>query len=75
MTSLSLLLIFVEKRSGLFNMHIRVPQNEKNNNVRQNTVDSHYLEDNGLSEILRDIQTSTYQICRIEEKKSINPNI
>ena len=23
---------------------------------------------NGLSEILRDIRTSTYQICRIEEK-------
>ena len=25
----------------------------------------------GLSEILRDIRTSTYQICRIEEKKLI----
>ena len=26
------------------------------------------LKSNGLSEILRDIRTSTYQICRIEEK-------
>ena len=26
----------------------------------------------GLSEILRDIRSSTYQICRIEEKNSIN---
>ena len=26
---------------------------------------------NGLSEILRDIHTSTYQICRIEEKEKI----
>ena len=32
------------------------------------TVDSHYLEFQGLSEILRDILPSTYQICRIEEK-------
>ena len=33
-----------------------------------NTVDSRYLDFQGLSEILRDICTSTYQICRIEEK-------
>ena len=32
-----------------------------------NTVNSRYLEF-GLSEILRDIRTSAYQICRIEEK-------
>ena len=35
---------------------------------RVNTVDSRYLEFQGLSEILRDIRTSTYQICRVEEK-------
>ena len=34
----------------------------------QSTVDSRYLEFQGTSEILRDIRTSTYQICRIEEK-------
>ena len=33
-----------------------------------NTVDSRYLELQGTSEILRDIRTSTYQICRIEQK-------
>ena len=32
------------------------------------TVDSLYLEFKGLAEILRDIRTSTYQICRFEEK-------
>ena len=36
------------------------------------TVDSCYLlvisKSKGLSEILRDIGTSTYQLCRIEEK-------
>ena len=36
--------------------------------INPNTVDSRYLEFQGLSEILRDIRTSTYQICRIEEK-------
>ena len=32
------------------------------------TVNSCYLEFQGLSEILQDIRTLTYQICRIEEK-------
>ena len=31
------------------------------------TVDSRYLEIVGTSETLRDIRTSTYQICRIGE--------
>ena len=30
---------------------------------------------NGLSEILRDIRTSTYQICRIEKQSKSNNNI
>ena len=29
----------------------------------------------GLSEMLRDIRTSTYQICRIEEKNKSNNHI
>ena len=33
-----------------------------------NTVDSRYLEFRGLSEILQDIRSLTYQICRIEDK-------
>ena len=39
--------------------------------IKRNTVDSHYLQgtlSKGLSEILRDIRTLTYQICGIEEK-------
>ena len=40
----------------------------KNDKLNGITVDSRYLEFQGLSEILRDIRTSTYQICRIEEK-------
>ena len=32
------------------------------------TVDSRYLEIEGTSETVRDIRTSTYQICSIEEK-------
>ena len=35
---------------------------------KSNTVDSRYLEFQWLSKILRDIRTSTYQICRLEEK-------
>ena len=35
---------------------------------RRNTADSRYLEIQGTPEILRDIHTSTYQICKIEEK-------
>ena len=31
------------------------------------TIDSRYLEVEGTSETLRDIRTSTYQMCRIEE--------
>ena len=34
---------------------------------RNNTVDSRYLEDEGTSETLRDIRTSTHQNCRMEE--------
>ena len=36
----------------------------------ENTVDSHYLEVEGPSETLRDIRTSTYQMCRIKENTS-----
>ena len=32
------------------------------------TVDSRYLEIEGPSKTVRDIRTSTYQICSIEEK-------
>ena len=35
-----------------------------NNNNNNNTVDSHYLEIQGISETLRDIHTSTYQISQ-----------
>ena len=33
------------------------------------TVDSPYLEIEGTSKTLRDIRTSTYQTCSIEEKE------
>ena len=36
--------------------------------IKLNTVDSRYLEIEGTLKTLRDIRTSTYQICSIEEK-------
>ena len=43
-------------------------------NLSQYTVDSRYLEVEGTSEILRDIRTSTYQMCRTEENTIKQPN-
>ena len=40
-----------------------------------NTVDSRYIKVQGLSEILRDIRTATYQFCIIEEKNKSNNHI
>ena len=37
-------------------------------NSFSNTVDSRYLETKGTSKKLRDIRTSTYQMCSSEEK-------
>ena len=43
--------------------------------VFETTVDSRYLEIEGTLETVRDIRTSTYQICSIEEKtKFEQPN-
>ena len=39
------------------------------------TVDSRYLEIEGTLKTLRDIRTSTYQICSIEEKNYLNNQI
>ena len=39
------------------------------------TVHSRYLEVEGLSGIHRDIRTSTYQICEIEENNKSNNHI
>ena len=43
----------------------RNPFSEINKNIQSTLVISN---SKGLSEILRDIRSSTYQVCRIEEK-------
>ena len=39
------------------------------------TVDSRYLEIKGALKTVRDIRTSTYQICSTEEKDNLNNQI
>ena len=50
----------IRQRAG----HI-IPKTKQTKQIQSNLVISN---SKGLSEILRDIRTSTYQICRIEEK-------
>ena len=49
---------------------MRVPDIVRETSIRAKQLQSTLVISNskGLSEILRDIRTSTYQICRIEEK-------
>ena len=60
-------MIFVDMNFRFLRKHYAVP----NNNVQSTPVIS---KSKGLSIILRDIHTSTYQICRIEEKKTNSIN-
>ena len=54
-----------ENESGLISGVVLI----SNGLIIAELVDPVISKSNGLSEILRDIRTSTYKICRIQEKK------